>query len=67
MNLRETAVNGAIEELKKMVSELQEELYKAGTIKDTLIIAEELTEARAALEDAIIHKAHFIKYGYIYQ
>jgi hypothetical protein len=67
MELREIAVNGAIENLKEMKKELQSKLYTVATIEETLDIAEELEDVNAALEDAILHKDHYIKYGVIYQ
>jgi hypothetical protein len=67
MNIREMAVNGAITELKQMITELKEELFRAATIERSLQIAEEIQEARDALEDAEIHYNHYIETGFIYQ
>jgi hypothetical protein len=66
-DVRAMIVNGAMEELKTMIQELKEELYRASTIEQTLSIAEEIQEAQDALQDAKIHYNHYLETGYIYQ
>jgi hypothetical protein len=67
ITIKEMVVREAEAELKRMASELQEELSRASGIEEVVMLQEELEEVLAALEDVIIHKDHYIKYGFIYQ
>jgi len=65
--MKREMVEGIIQELATMEQELKAKLYTVKTIQETLDIAAELEEVRAAREDAIIHKEHWIQTGFIYQ